>query len=395
MESVPVLFTTKTSCCGCSACYSICPVKAIEMKPDEEGFLYPEIDENKCIRCYRCLSVCALKGDIKNQSNTVNANGIIENKPFINKVYGARIRDRQVLMSSSSGGVFTAFSDVFLTQDNAIVCSTYNFDSHQQEFRLIESFEDRDKARGSKYIQAFPGNIFSDAEKWLKTNPDRKIMFFGVGCQAAAFKSYADMKGFTDQVTIIDLICHGVPSPLIWKDYVRTIEDKYGKINQLNFRDKTNGWAKSKAFVEVDNKKISIQEYRRIYSGRYTYRLCCHKCPYTKTERSSDMTIGDFWHIEEKRPEQFDDLGTSLIIIHTEKGMELFEQAKSRLIYFESDLKECLQYNLERPTEISPKRDLFWKDYRIYGIDFIMKKYGNESLYKKIKRKIKSLIIQK
>ena len=126
--------------------------------------------------------------------------------------FGGRLKDRKALYMSSSGGIFTALSDVILDREGAIACSTYNYEMYQQEFRLLTTSEERDKARGSKYVQSVPGNIFKEAEQWLKTNIGRELLFVGTGCQAAGFRSYAESKGFRDHVIIVDLICHGVPT---------------------------------------------------------------------------------------------------------------------------------------------------------------------------------------
>ena len=126
------------------------------------------------------------------------------------KVYGGRLKDRAELLASSSGGAFTALSDVALASGDAIVCSSYNFDTHQQEYKIITTLEDRNAARGSKYVQSIPGDVFRSAEEWLKRNPEKELFFFGMGCQAAGFQSYAEMKGLRDRVIVVDIIMFGL-----------------------------------------------------------------------------------------------------------------------------------------------------------------------------------------
>ena len=305
------------------------------------------------------------------------------------KVYGGRLKDRAKLLKSSSGGAFTALSDVFLKNGNAVVCSTYNYETHQQEYRLIITEKERDSARGSKYVESLPGNIFREAEEWLNANPDKQLLFVGMGCQAAGFQSYIEVTGLRHRTTVVDMICHGSPSPRILREYAKSLEKKQGKINALTFRDKRNGWEYPTAVANINGSEVSLEQYMKIFRNRKAMRLSCHKCPYTTTERMTDITIGDFWHIEDKIPDKYDEMGTSLFIIHTEKGLKLFEEVKNSIDWFESNTTDCWQLNLEKPTELSKERNQFWQDYFDYGIDYIIKKYGTYSFMMKMKRKLK------
>lgn len=311
---------------------------------------------------------------------------------FETKVYGGRLKNRAQLLASSSGGAFTALSDIALAHGDAIVCSSYNFNTHQQEFKLITTTEERNKARGSKYIQSIPGNVFEEAREWLKTHPERGLIFFGMGCQSAGFQSYAEMNGFRNRITVVDLICHGSPSPLIWKEYAKELEAQYGSMMHLTFKDKRKGWKHPTAVAGFNNSEISLNQYVRLFYNRLELRPSCHKCPYASTERKTDITIGDFWHIEDRIPEQYEEMGTSLFLIHTERGQQLFELAKISLNWFESNVADCLQSNLENPTPVAEGRDEFWREYQKKGVLYIMKKYGSSKLIVKLKKKIKNLL---
>lgn len=310
-------------------------------------------------------------------------------------VYGCRLKDHAKLMTSSSGGAFTALSDIFLQSGDAVVCSTYNYDTHQQEFRIITTTEERDAAKGSKYFQSVPGTIFREAGKWLEDHPDKKLLFVGMGCQTAGFRSYIEQTGKRNRVVLVDIICHGSPSPMLWKEYASVIEKKNGKIEHLTFKDKRKGWKWPTAVVKAGGKEVSIREYVKVFSGRYDLRPSCHKCPYAAIERKSDITIGDFWHIEDKIPDRYDKRGTSLILIHTEKGKEVFEKAKENLIWFESNARDCWQLNLERPTAVSVNRKQFWEDYHKYGAEYVIKKYGHVSRLSKLKKNMKRVLLHK
>lgn len=309
------------------------------------------------------------------------------------KVYGGRLKSREELIASSSGGAFTAISDIFLKNGDIIICSSYNFDSHQQEYRIITTVEERNAARGSKYMQSIPGDIFYQAEEWLKNNSSGNLLFVGMGCQAAGFDSYAQMRGFRDRVILIDIICHGSASPQIWKEYTRSLEKKYGaRIEGLTFKDKRRGWKTPIAVAVINGLEVSLRPYVKIFYNRKALRVSCHKCPYTTMERTSDITIGDFWHIEDKRPEQYDKMGTSLFIIHSDRGMDLFKKASISLDWFESDITECWQQNLEKPTAAAEDRNEFWQDYKAHGVDFIIQKYGTDRFIYKMKINIKKFI---
>lgn len=216
-------------------------------------------------------------------------------------VYAARVKDRELLERSSSGGAFTAISDYFLENGNAVVCAIYNYDSNRTEFFLVTDKKTRDQALGSKYMQSNPGNIYKSALKWLKNNPDKMLLFVGMGCQADGFRKFAEVNHIRERVIVVDIICHGSSSPKLWREYANVLEKKYsGKIKYLTFKDKRNGWNHPTAMVKINGKEISIKEYVKIFYNKCALRPSCHECPYATTERQTDITIGDFWHIEKK-----------------------------------------------------------------------------------------------
>ncbi len=280
-------------------------------------------------------------------------------------------------MSSSSGGAFTALSDVFLEEGNAVVCAVYDYISHRVLFRIVDSREQRDLARGSKYLQAEMGSVYRDSVSWLAGHPEGKLLFFGLGCQAAAFQRYMETARCGDRVVTADIICHGAPSPRVWRDYVQTVAPE-GGLTGVNFRDKKTGWAHSVGTAVVNGEEISIQDYRRLYSSRNTIRPSCFSCPYTKMDRGTDLTIGDFWHIEKSMPDFNDPKGVSLVILHTDRGRELFQKASGALEYRLSNERECWQLNLEKPTAWPGSRDRFWKDYRDRGPAYAIAGYSRK-----------------
>ena len=304
-------------------------------------------------------------------------------------VYAGRLKDKAALLSSSSGGAFIAISDFFLDYNNAVVAAVYNYESHTAEFQLILNKNQREAAKGSKYMQSKPGDIFKQAYKWLLDNPGKELLFIGMGCQADGFRRFAELKDISNRVYIVDIICHGSASPKLWKEYAESIEEKHGKITYLTFKDKCNGWKSPTAYVEVGGKEIPINDYVRIFYNRCALRPSCYECPYATMTRKTDMTIGDFWGIDERIPDFYSSDGNSLFLLHTDKGVDLFEKIKEDLDYRLSDTTQCLQPNLEAPTKRSELREMFWSDYQKKGIGFLMKKYGHDSMKSRIKNKLK------
>lgn len=206
----------------------------------------------------------------------------------------------------------------------------YNYEDHATEFQLIENREERDKAIGSKYMQSKPGKIYKTAEDWLINHPEKRLLFVGMGCQADGFRKFAEIKGFCERVWIVDIICHGSPSPRLWKEYAESAEKKYGKITYLTFKDKRNGWKAPTAYVTAGGQEHLIKDYVKVFYNQCALRPSCYECPYATTERKTDMTIGDFWHIEETIPDFYDEKGNSIFLIHTDRGEQLFETVKPR-----------------------------------------------------------------
>lgn len=303
-------------------------------------------------------------------------------------VYAGRLKDKSALMSSSSGGAFTALSDVFLKSGDAVVAAVYNYENHTVEFQMILDEKQRERAKGSKYMQSKPGDIYQEAYHWLMDNPKEELLFVGMGCQSDGFRKFSEIKGIRDRVYIVDIICHGSPSPKLWREYAESIQKKDGRITYLTFKDKRNGWKSPTAYVKVNGSERPLKDYVKVFYNRCALRPSCYECPYATTERKTDMTIGDFWHIEETIPDFYDPNGNSLFLIHTGRGEELFEKIRDNMDYRLSNTAQCWQANLEAPTQKSEQRDVFWNDYQKKGIDFVIKKYGTVPMKTKVKNKL-------
>lgn len=309
-------------------------------------------------------------------------------------VYAARLKNNIDLEKSSSGGVYTALSNVFLKNGGAVACSLYDYKEKKTIFKIITSIDERNRSRGSKYMQSYPQNIFRQIKEWLEINEGKKLLFVGTGCQADGFRKYAENIGIKDRVYIVDLICHGVRSPMLWKEYASMLEKKSGKIEDLSFKDKRNGWLTPTFVCKIKKKEYFIDDYVNIYFNECALRPSCYVCNYSRVKRSVDITIGDYWGIDNKLPEFYSEMGNSLVLLHTEKGVKLFEACKEDLLYKESNVNDCMQPNLYKPTSKCPERKIFWKRYKKYGIKYILKKYGRYTVRWKIKRKIWKIFLK-
>ena len=377
------VFSRKENCYGCAACNSICPTNAIEMKPDNEGFLYPNIIKESCINCGLCQKVCPFKELTHSSDKLPN--------PL---VYAVKHKDDHVRMNSTSGGVYTALSDVVIRSSGKVY--GVKFDN---EVNVIHSeaitFEERNKFRGSKYVQSDMKDVFHIIKKQLKSNC---IVFFtGTPCQVAAVVKYINQIGLkSDRLITNDIVCHGVSSPLLWSNYLEFIErDK--KLKSYTFRYKEKGWRGYNIKAEFVNGKSKINTpdikiYSYIYSSNLALRPSCYYCKFANLKRPSDITIGDFWGIEKIMPEIDDDKGVSLVLINTSKGKEIFEKAMNDLEVWKSNVYDCLQPNLIRPTERPDKREQFWRDYYEKGFKYIAKKYGGYNFKSIIKKYIREII---
>lgn len=367
------VYLKKEDCSGCSACYNICPSQAICMKADEEGFLYPDIDQALCIDCNRCIDVCPL-----------NCEGNYKEKN-IPEFLVAKHKCEEVLMNSTSGGAFTAISDIILREGGVVYGADYDDEFHVLHKRA-ESHEQRNRMRISKYVQSNMSNILQQIKKDLEDN--RKVLFTGTPCQTAGLRGYIGNSPLAENLYLCDLICHSIPSPLIWEDYKRLLEKEYGgKLTGIQFRSKIVDWSrensnKSFLFTTSNSQEIHKDErYYQLFFGKKTImRPSCDQCRFTDIHRASDITIADYWGIEKYAPEWMDTKGVSLILINNKKGVELLEKCSENIQYEKRPKEESLaeQQRLIEPTKFPESRKKFWKDYREFGFEYIIESIGLE-----------------
>lgn len=371
------IFVDDYNCCGCTSCASICPHDAIEMKPNALGFLYPHIDEGKCVDCGLCKNVCQFHEGYTRYDNF--------DKPL---VYGGRLIDESELSKSQSGGASRAIIKHFFSAGEGVVCGVC-MEGTRVFHDFATSLEECDKFRGSKYVQSDLRGVFPQIKEMLSNN--QRILFFGTPCQVAGLRSYIGKK-MQENLTVVDLVCHAVPSPKVWEDYCLYIQNKYKEKPQtICFRDKSFGWHSHIETFQLKKEKVKSQTFA--YHFFYTHiavRKSCSKCPYTNFNRVGDLSISDFWGWEKHHKEWNDNLGVSLILVNSDKGKIFFEHLKN-MDLIQSNEKECLQPQLQGPISLHPNIDKFITDYKKFPFRFILYKYGNIGVYYHLKKLFKVL----
>ena len=380
------LFNQKKNCCNCTACMNICPKQAITIKPDENGFSFPEIDRDLCIECGLCNKVCAF------QNVPITGNEPISTYVAINK-------NSEVLLSSASGGIFGALASLVLEKNGVVFGCAYNNDM-EPEHIYVDNLQDIKKLQGSKYVQSNINTTYTEAKKYLKN--DRWVLFTGTPCQIAGLKSFLG-KDYGNLITV-DIICHGVPSADFFRGYIQYLEDKLrGKVTDFKFRDKSNGWGLRGKVVYKKQGKVLQKSILPIDSYYYSYflkgdiyRENCYECKYACGSREGDFTMGDYWGVEKAHPEIETKKGVSVLLVNSKKGTTLIDELRKYLDLTESTFEQARVQNgqLNSPTPKSLRREAILKTWREKGYQAVNDEYYK--LYKKqiIISRVKTLIPQ-
>lgn len=338
----------KLNCCGCSACAGICPKGCIEMQADAEGFRYPKIDVEKCIDCRLCERVCPLLHRPQQQ------------EPLA--VLGAKNKNDEVRLSSSSGGLFTVFAQYLLEQQGVVYGAEMTSDLKVQHCAVSDSKE-LVKLRGSKYVQSAMNGCYKQARFLLQQG--RSVLFSGTPCQIAGLKGFL-MKDY-DKLYTVDVVCHGVPSPKVYTKHLQEIGELAGEpVTRVKFRDKQQGWKNGQTLFYTENHCFGDSKrketYMRLFLNNVTIRPSCADCAFNNKRSCADITIADYWGIDKQYPEFDDDKGVTLVIINTEKGKELFEAVKDKVNFMESSFAEGAEYNVavSKSLGLHPKRAYFF-----------------------------------
>lgn len=368
VDNINIELCNSSTCTGCGACSNICPTNAINLLPDKaEGFYRPVINKELCVKCFKCRNTCPIISPLK---NSIDA-GV---------VYAAWHKDGQVRAQSSSGGAFSALAQAVLDQGGVIIGAAYGQQLNLKHVLITES-DSLYKLRASKYIQSEIGSVLREAVTFLKNG--KSVLFCGTPCQVAGFRSMIGDK-YLENLILVDFICHGVPSPWFFSKYIEWLSKKYGNITNYNFRDKKKGWYDSLRVV-VSDKKYSLKGVDDCYwvafnNNNNNLQEACYNCRFLGLRRNSDITISDFWRVDnladfDKKSEV--SKGISMVMVNSKQGEILFDQAKTYLSFQGRSIKDVIPGNKSLLySSIRPKnRDTFYIDLKTMSFDDFLKKY--------------------
>lgn len=342
-------------CTACEACRSTCPTGAISMEPNEKGFMCPVIAHDKCTLCGACKIICP-----------ANSTGDINGDQIVKKVFAGWIRDKKIREESSSGGVFSEIANYVLNKSGAVFGARWT-DDFSVVFDYCTDSQGLRRFRGSKYVQGRIEDSFIKAKEFLDNGKD--VLFSGTSCQIAGLKSY--LKKDYEKLITVDLICHGVPSPMVFKDYIGYMEKKYNDTaKSVCFRYKKPAWSSCSVRIEFENtiylNSILVDPYFIGFDKNFYLRDCCYKCNYANLNRVSDITIADFWKYRPKNWKMNNyDRGCSLMIVNTQKGVDVFDDVCKKMAYEERTIDEAIDGNsgLLKPYSKAKGADKFWEEY--------------------------------
>lgn len=357
----------KYKCSGCKACYNVCPNNSIDMMVDEEGFWYPSVKKESCVRCGLCEKVCPEINIFNNESAF--------SSPYTLAAWNNNDNKRK---DSSSGGVFTSIAEDILSIGGIVFGAGYD-----EKLNVIHKDTDCSdgliEMMGSKYVQSDVKDSYRKAKYYLENNKD--VLFSGTPCQIAGLYNYLQ-KEYNNLYTC-DLVCHGVPSPRVFNEYKNMLEKLYNStIQRIAFRHKKYGWKLYSVSVLFNN---STEYIKTLYEDpfilgflrNYYLRPSCYVCTYAKLPRVGDITLGDFWGVKNKYPELDDDKGTSLLLVNTDKGRKILEKCNEEIYIHECELDYAIKNNpcIIKPVSEPKQRKKFFKDLNSKGFEYVVTKY--------------------
>lgn len=369
----------KQNCCGCYACYNICPPKCIHMQADVDGFWYPVVEIDECTECGLCEQICPILKEKSADNYQPLAYACINNNEAIR-------------LESSSGGLFSLIAEQVIEDGGVVFGASFNKEL-EVEHSFVETKEELGKLRGSKYVQSRIGETYKKAKEILDLG--RKVLFTGTPCQIGGLKSYLG-KSYSN-LLCVDIVCHGVPSPLVWKKYVDYRQEKAGSaVQRISFRRKDDGWKRfSVSFLFKNNTEYRETMDKDLFMRAFLKDVClrpsCYACGFKTIHRQSDITLADFWGIQNILPDMDDDKGTSLIFVNSKAGQAIIEQIVDKMQYKEVDIVEAVRYNPAaiKSAVANPHREKFFEELDKLTFDELVKKYCTDKLSVRVKRKTK------
>lgn len=350
----------KSLCCGCGSCELICPFGCITMDYDNEGFLYPVLSQDACTQCGLCRLHCPIIKETRNTS--------------VRASYGLIHKDKKVTDDSASGGAFTAIAEYVLARNGVVFGCAFNENIEAVTLK-VEKIEDLHILRGSKYVQCNTNKQYNTIKEVLENG--RYVLYCATPCQIAGLKAY--IKKEHEKLILVDLFCHGTPSPGLFKKYIEWLSDKHNAcITEYSFRDKRYGWG-TKGHYCADSEFILYETdpyYYSFLTGR-TYRPVCYKCKYASKRRPGDISIGDFWGVEQHHPTVTTLNGVSALLINTPKGQNIFDNIKNNVTWFNTIFENISSQNVQLiyPTEKYAKRDKIYAYYKKWPFERLANRF--------------------
>lgn len=362
-----VISIEKRQCTGCAACANVCPVQCIQMKEDKEGFLYPDVNYTDCIRCGQCTLVCIGHQPIP-----------VETYQQYPKVYAGWTKNTTVHSRSSSGGIFTTVADYVIRNRGEVWGARVAHDcsvSHSKE----KDLHGVEQLRGSKYVQSNLGDSYKIIKQSLKSSPF--VLFVGTPCQVYGLHAFLGEK--KENLFTIDLVCHGVSSPKVWREYCKYQENAYkSKIIDVSFRDKKYGWENYGMFMRFANGDsyydTKFKDYFLFgFRNDMFLRPACYECKFSSIQRYGDITLADYWLINRHHFNAYNKNGTSMILINTLKGEQMLDILKDDLVLYQTSIETAIQCNpcLVKPSALPRTRDKFFSDFHQYEFGIVIKKH--------------------
>lgn len=372
----------REQCCGCSACYNICPKKAITMLPDKEGFLYPAIDKEKCINCGLCEKICPGK------------RGVAEPK-YVSVHWALQYTVEAKRASSTAGGAFSLVAD-YILDNNGVVFGVGYDEKMVVCHKYTESSEGLTEMRGSKYVQSYLGDTFALVQTYVKKG--KPVLFVGTPCQVHGLKNYI---GECDNLYTIDLLCLGVSSPMLFEKWIEYLQQKFhSAVSNVQFRNKRYGYATTNVRIYLENgkeydQKYETRNYAKTFFDHYNVRPSCYECNFREIPRVSDFTIGDCTSIGLYSSEMDDDKGTTNIWAHTEKGRVLLSllQERTRKVIIESCCSNVIGGH-KRQIPTPQGREIFFADAIKLDFEVFINKWVPNNLKGKVGELIRPIINQ-
>lgn len=380
-----IVLKEKKQCCGCAACAQACPKNCIVMQPDDEGFLYPQIDRSSCIECGLCEKVCPMLQSPAEDTNS---------QP---KAYAAYNKDETIRLQSSSGGVFTLLALQTLQNGGVVFGAALSADCKSVHHTMVSNEADLAKLRGSKYLQSEIEVCYEQAQTFLRQG--KPVLFSGTPCEIEGLKTF--LRQAYDNLTCVDLICHGSPSPKLWEKYVEYRKKENGQtVKEAYFRHKKYGWQEFSVKLCFKNnteyiQKLNKDSFMQMFLQDLCLRPSCYSCNFKKKNRVSDITLADFWGSGWVCPDMDDDKGLSLVVVHSEKGGKLLEEIKEKMEVREVPLEDALQGNpsMTHSCNKPAKRDEFMQNMSKMSISQLEKMYVQKpSLLTRTKRIMKKVL---